>query len=176
MKRPLGAGRILANIQALKGFTTKRELADFFGVGPSAVTDWTNRKGDRIPERRLADASRAHGLNWEWLAYGEGHPYDRPSVDKTTGVLLDPAELELLARVKSSPLFKKAVHRLLGLPEEQLKILGQLAEALNSPDEPERRRRGATISGTTPTSEQGADAPKNVGESAPFLKYHVRYP
>lgn len=132
MKQILSAHEILRNVRTLKGFRTGRELAGFFGVGASSITDWVARKGDRIPARRLMEASRRHGLRWQWLAYGEGPPYESEHVDVATGVALDPAEVELLGRIKASTAFRKAVDRLLDLDEDQVRLLGQLAESLSS--------------------------------------------
>ena len=130
MKKTLPASRILENISQLKGYSTKRELAEFFGVGPSSITDWVNRKGDLIPARRLAEASRRHGLRWQWLAYGEAPPYEEQPVEVRTGVELDPAQLELLRRIKESPAFRRAVDRLIGLEEEQVRLVTRLAESM----------------------------------------------
>lgn len=174
MKKPLGAGRILANISALKGFTTKRELADLFGVGPSAVTDWTNRKGDRIPERRLADIARAQGFSWDWLIYGEGSPFAVTARVAATQIELDPSEIELLAKIKGSPAFKKAVQKLVGLPEEEMSLIGSLADSL-------RTREGRRTPPATFSPHAGGEARGGVAESkktseSPYLKWNSRYP
>lgn len=175
MKKQLGAGRILANLLTLKGFTTKRQLAEFFGVGPSAVTDWTNRKGDRIPARRLARACQVHGLRWEWLAYGEGPPYTTQMVDNRTGLDLDPAEVAFIERIKSSPNFKAAVDRLLGLPEEQLRIISLLAAELKASEGNAQRSVHETIEPFANESQPHSDADKS-SQPEPFLLYDSRYP
>lgn len=143
MKRMLGASRILANIAQIKGFTTRRELADFFGVGPSAVTDWVNRKGDRIPEKRLSEACRLHGLRWQWIAYGETPPYEEVMVDRTSGIELTPREMELIARVKASPQFRGAVDRLLGLGDAEIRLISQVAHSMSGGKSQETDTAGA---------------------------------
>lgn len=172
MKKQLGAAQILANIAALKGFATKRQLADFFGVGPSAITDWTNRKGDRIPARRLAQACHVHGLRWEWLAYGEEPPYATQAVDNRTGLDLAPSELELLERVKSSANFREAVDKLLGLPEDHLRMIAMLAAELKNSSGPRgvRERTAPYASG-----KEAANVPGQAGNE-PFLRYDFPYP
>jgi len=131
MNSLLKADRILRNIQELRGLATKRQLADFFGVGPSSITDWVNRKGNRIPSRRLAEACRRHGLRWQWLAYGESPPYENNLVEKASGVPLGPNEIILLSKVKESPAFRSAVERLLGMDEEQVRLIARLAESMS---------------------------------------------
>lgn len=153
MKTMLTASRILENIAQLKGFETKRELADFFGVGPSAVTDWVNRKGDRIPEKRLSEVCRRHGLRWQWVAYGEAPPYEEILVDRNSSIELDPREMELIARVKSSPQFRGAVNRLLGLGEAEICLIAQVAQSMSR----------------SKSEKQGA-------EKAPYRKWVSNYP
>jgi hypothetical protein len=131
MQEMLKASQIFKNICELMGYSTKRQLAEFFRVGPSAVTDWQNRKGDRIPERRLAQAARQHQLRWQWLAYGEGPPFERQLVEASSGIELAPQELELLTKLKGSTLFRRAVDRLLGLDDSQVKLICQVAESMN---------------------------------------------
>jgi hypothetical protein len=131
VRNQLGAKEILENIQKLNGFTTRRELADFFGVGPSAVTDWVNRKGNLIPTRRLAEVARRYHLRWQWLTYGEGQAYETNYIEESTGVDLAPQELELLAKIKNSIPFKRAVDHLLGLPEEQVVIISRLVQSMS---------------------------------------------
>jgi hypothetical protein len=137
MQQILGATQILKNIGELMGYSTKRQLAEFFGVGPSAVTDWQNRKGDRIPERRLAYVARLHGLRWQWLAYGDGPPYERQHVEQSSGIELAPRELELLGKLKGSALFRRAVERLLGLDDSHIKLICQVAESMGPRKAPE---------------------------------------
>ena len=90
MRTMLCASDILENVRALRGFTTNRELADFFGVGPSSITDWVKRKGDAIPAKRLAEVSRRYSIRWQWLAYGEAPPYEATYVDSLSGIEVDP--------------------------------------------------------------------------------------
>lgn len=130
MKKSLGAGDILANIKKLKGFETNRQLAEFFGVCPSAVTDWVNRKGDRIPDRRLADVSRVHSISWRWLVYGEGAPFDGDAAPAGNDGPPDPDIAALLARLRASPQFRRAVRHLIGLDDTQMKLVSQLSESL----------------------------------------------
>ncbi len=135
MSRLLGASTIYTNVQKLKGYTTKRELAEFFGVGPSSISDWVTRKGNTIPAKRLADACDRHGLRWQWLACGEGPPYEVQTVDEVKKIDLDPGEVELLGKLKCSPHFRRAVEKLLGMDETQIKLLTKLAESMAPPRE-----------------------------------------
>lgn len=132
MKQLLPADRIFRNVQELMGFTTKRQLAEFFSVGPSSITDWVNRKSNKIPARRLAEASRRHGIRWQWLAYGESPPYEENHVEASTGVSLAPNELALLSKVKTSPAFRAAVEKLLGLDEEQVRLIARVAKSMSN--------------------------------------------
>lgn len=153
MKKVHDAHDILARLSALKGFRTRRELAEFFGVCPSAVSDWVNRKGNRIPDRRLGEICSKHSMNWHWLAYGEGAPYE---VMEGHGDLLckpDPDDLLLLERLKSSPRLRRAVKSLLGLGEDQMLLVSRLAESLD----------------------RGQSGPARNGE-APYLKWNASYP
>jgi len=132
VKEILGARRILDNVRKLKGYRTNREVAEFFGVGASSITDWVTRKGDRIPARRLMEAARRHELNWSWLAYGEGPPRGELLVEVRTGVALEPGEMEVLEKIKASPAFRKAVHGLLGLDDARVRLVARVAESMAS--------------------------------------------
>ncbi len=139
MKKTLSASSIIENVKKLNGFKTKREVAEFFGVGPSAVTDWTNRKGDKIPAKRLAEASHCHKLRWQWLAYGEIPPYEDQHIVEQTGLPLTPNELELLEHIKKSKAFKEAVERLGTLGDRELKLISQLASSITTPQSPPQK-------------------------------------
>jgi len=130
MKRVLGAKEVYSNIQKLKGFTTKRELAEFFCVSPSAISDWVTRNNDTIPAKKIAEASHRHNLRWQWLSYGELPPYEEKIVEKRTGIELDPVEVELLGRIKKSPVFRQAVERMMGLDEHCIKLVASVAESM----------------------------------------------
>ncbi|TAL16215.1 hypothetical protein EPN96_10225 [bacterium] len=130
MNEMLAASRILENLRNLLGFKTKREAAGFFGVGPSAICDWVQRKGNKIPPSRLAEAARRHNIRWQWLAYGEGRPYEESLVETSTGVELGREEILLLQKLKESPAFKQAVKTLIGLDEREIKLLGAVADSM----------------------------------------------
>lgn len=130
MKKTLGAREILTNVKKLKGLETNRQLAEFFGVCPSAVTDWVNRKGNRIPDRRLADACRAHSISWRWLVYGDGAPFEGDIRPDPADGPPDPDFTAITERLKASPQFRRAVKSLIGLDENQVKLVSQLSESL----------------------------------------------
>lgn len=159
MKKILGAKAIFSNIKKLKGLTAKKQVAEFFGVGPSAVTDWTNRKGDSIPARRLAYASTRHGIRWQWLAYGEGDPYEEPAPEAKHPLPLAPSEVELLEKIKTSPQFRRAVERLLCLDDEKIKLIAKVAESMNDP-----------------AAAKTSKTPKKVASVAPFHTSKVSRP
>lgn len=159
MKKPLGATQTYDKIQELMGFSTRRELAAFFGVTPSAITDWATRKGNKIPAARLAEAARRHSLRWQWLAYGELPPYEETVVEKLTGVVLGPEETTLLRKIKESPAFRSAVNELLGLDEGQMRLIAKVACSFSG-------RRGGTL-----PPEDNEPAAKE-----PFLEYRSGLP
>ncbi len=135
-RTPLSASEILQNIQELKGFKTKKNLAEFFGVRPSAISDWVHRNGNRIPPKHLERAALNHELRWQWLLFGESPPYETECVDTATGVRLAPDELELIERVKNSPSFRRAVDKLLGLDDDKVKLLAKVAESMSAAGPP----------------------------------------
>jgi hypothetical protein len=141
MNEILSASRILENVQHLLGLKTKREAAAFFGVGPSAVCDWVRRKGNRIPHSRLAEACRRHNIRWQWLACGEGRPYEESLVETSTGLALGQEEILLLQKLKESPAFKHAVKTLIGLDESELKLLGAVADSMTCKERPRRDKK-----------------------------------
>ncbi|PLX46577.1 MAG: hypothetical protein C0609_00155 [Deltaproteobacteria bacterium] len=130
MKRVLGAKEVYSNIQKLKGFRTKRELADFFCVSPSAISDWVNRNKDTIPAKKLAEASHRHNIRWQWLSYGELPPYEEKVIERSTGIELAPSEVELLGKIKGSPAFRQAVERMMGLDEHCIKLVASVAQSM----------------------------------------------
>ena len=96
-------------------------------------------------------------LRWQWLAYGEAPPYEEQPVEVRTGVELDPAQLELLQRIKESPAFRRAVDRLIGLEEEQVRLVTRVAESMRPTSTPD---------------DQSTPPPAQSTEELPYREWH----
>ncbi|MFE8048614.1 phage repressor protein CI [Brenneria goodwinii] len=66
------------------GFSTKKELGDYFGLGNGTVSTWIKR--DYFPGEQVVRCSLEKGVSLRWLATGEGEMFPELAKDTKSAI------------------------------------------------------------------------------------------